>query len=102
MEDTVRNLRTLSESPGDVEWRRAMVDWFEGTSKQFSKFTGELQRLDLTIKHKMLSSTEVAKIVHAEMATNVQKLATLEKIIYGVIAIVVTILTAIVVKWIAK
>ncbi len=79
LDETVRNLRVLSEAPGDLRFRQSIAASFE-------KVTDKLQRIEVRltkIEERMLPRAEVAKIAKTEIQVLESKVETLNRIVYG-------------------
>lgn len=79
LDATVRNLRVLSEAPGDLRFRQSVAASFE-------KVTEKLQRIEIRlakIEERMLPRMEVAKIARGELAVLESKVDTLNRIVWG-------------------
>lgn len=79
LEDTVRNLRVLTDAPGELRYRQAV-------SASLDKVTDKLSRHEkaLTLlKERQLSRIQVAAIVKQETAVLETKVETLSRMCWG-------------------
>lgn len=102
LNETVPNLKALSQSPREFDWRQSVADNFDGVRTKLNKIERAVLLIDRKIEDRMLGSIDVAKIVNAEMAKDIQKLRFIERIVYGTVGFVVALAGVIVGKWLTK
>jgi hypothetical protein len=79
LDDTVRGMRTLTDSPGEREWREKVADGFGGIGKRLSRIDGRLIR----IEERQLSRINVADMIKTELKVFDEKLSTISRILWG-------------------
>jgi hypothetical protein len=99
LDGTVRNLRVLSDSKGELEYRRQVASGFDKISDRLGRIDVRLAKID----ERLISRTTVAEIVKTEMAPYINDLARIEKILWGTIGtffgtVIVTAVTILVTK----
>lgn len=79
LDDTVRNLKVLSEAPGDLRFRQNIAASFEKVSEKLSKIETRLTR----IEERLIPRTDIAIIAQKEMAVLASKVETLSRVVWG-------------------
>ena len=78
-EDRMRNLKVLSETPGELSFRREVHIAFESVNSRLGKIDVRLAR----IEERMLSRVAVTEMIKAEMKALIDDVATLKNIVWG-------------------
>jgi hypothetical protein len=99
LDGTVRNLRALSDTKGELDFRKQTANGFDRISDRLGKIDIRLAKID----ERLISRTTVAEIVQKEMDSTIKDVARIEKIMWGTIGtflgtIVVTVVTILVTK----
>ena len=79
LDETVRQLPTLSQEPGELRWRESVNKSFQGVSDKLGKIDVRLAR----IEERQLSRTTVAEIAKKEVEVIANEVKTLSRIVWG-------------------
>jgi hypothetical protein len=79
LDQTVRNLRTLSERPGELSFRQNIASAFDKVNDRLGKIEVRLARID----ERQINRTTVAEIVRKEIEPIQRDVTTQGRIIWG-------------------
>lgn len=79
LDETVRNLRVLSEAPGDLRFRQNIAASFEKVTDKLAKIETRLAR----IEERQIPRKDIAEIAQKEMQVLVSKVETLSRMVWG-------------------
>lgn len=88
LDATVRNMRALSERPGEISFRMSIAGGFEKVTDRLNKIEVRLARID----ERQLNRTTVAEIARKECEPLQRDIATLSRIVWGLAGAVGTAL----------
>ena len=79
LDETVRNLRILADSPGDLRYRQQVANSLEVVSGRLNKIDVKLAR----IEERQIPRVDIALIAQKEMEALNAKVETLSRIVWG-------------------